>query len=179
MTSFRDLKDGSMLIHLVKLILLQAKNNDFKEHASIKIADVSDRFDLINMVMVTEFNVSSGFNLGLAVHGDEVELAKVALILLANGVSLENREINDAFEKLDKSHCETMEAFYAIAESHKSKFPPMCVNVYEEFLFLPSKYFGERSMSYTPAKTAKQSTFVTSTPYQHHQEKRAGGNASY
>ncbi len=174
LTDFKELKDGSMLIYLVKLILLQAKNNDFKEHASIKITDINDRFDLINMVMVTEFNISSGFNFSQAIQGDELELAKIVLIILANGVSLENREINESFEKLEKIHYETMEAFYSITESHKSKFPPIDVKIYEEFLFLPSKYFGERSISSTPSK--KQPHFVTSTP---HQKSCGAAGASY
>ena len=173
MSSFRELKDGSFLIYLVKLILLQAKNSDFKEHASIKIDDINDRFDLINMVLVTEFHISTGFCLTQAVHGDEIELAKLALIILANGVALENREINEAFEKLDKSHYETMEAFYSITESQKSKFPPTSVSIYEEFVFLPSRYFGERSLNNpsTPSRaSAKQhASFITSTPHNHRQ----------
>jgi hypothetical protein len=180
LTDFKELKDGSMLIYLVKLILLQAKNNDFKEHASIKITDINDRFDLINMVMVTEFNISSGFNLSQAIQGDELELAKIVLIILTNGVSLENREINESFEKLEKIHYETMEAFYSITESHKSKFPPIDVKIYEEFLFLTNKYFGERSINSTPSK--KQSHFVTSTPHQKSSMcsgAAGGGAASY
>ena len=165
-----------MLIFLVKLILLQTKNNDFKEHAAIKITDVNDRFDLINMVLVTEFNIMGGFNLSQAMSGDEFELAKIVLIILANGVSLENKEINDSFEKLEKSHYETMEAFYSITESHKAKFPPIDVKIYEEFLFLPSKYFGERSINSTPIR--KHSNFVTSTPHQKNSS-MCGAGASY
>ena len=167
-----------MLIYLVKLILLQTKTNDFKEHATIKITDINDRFDLINMVMVTEFNITDGFNLSQAIQGDELELAKIVLIILANGVSLENKEINDSFERLEKIHFETMEAFYSITESHKAKFPPIDVKIYEEFLFLPSKYFGERSINSTPVR--KQSNFITSTP--HHKNTSSsmcGGGASY
>ena len=181
MTGFKELKDGSFLVYLVKLILLQAKNNDFKEHATIKIDDINDRFDLINMVMVTEFSISSGFNLTQALQGDEIELAKIALIILANGVSLENKEINESFEKLDKSHYETMEAFYLITESHKSKFPPTSVSIYEEFVFLSSRYFGERSVNSTPSRNSKQSSFLTSTPHHNHKSvsSSSSGGANY
>ena len=158
MKGFKELKDGAFLVYLVKSMLVHAKNADFREHAAIQIDDVNDRFALIHMVFMAEFLIEEGFDLNQAMLGDEIELAKISLIILSYGVSMENKEINESFEKLDKIHYETMELFYSITESLKSSFPPTTINVYERFLFMPNKTTSNKRVSIVEKKYASSSS---------------------
>jgi septal ring factor EnvC (AmiA/AmiB activator) len=71
-----------------------------------------------------------------ASQGDEFELGKIALIILSNGVALENKKIIESCENLDLKLYEIITDFYSILEREKSKFPPTSVALYEERLLI-------------------------------------------
>jgi len=97
---------------------------------------ISNRYDLIKTVIETRFSINEGINYMNASQGDEFELGKIALIILSNGVALENKKIIESCENLDLKLYEIITDFYSILEREKSKFPPTSVALYEERLLI-------------------------------------------
>ena len=116
--------------------MMNSQQEDFKGLENFDPNDVDTRFEFINMVVSSKFLIKSGLNVSLAQEGNEIELSKLALIILSNGVALETKEIIDAFEALGKGDYELFQEFYALVEQQKLKFPPSSIDSYENYLFM-------------------------------------------
>lgn len=138
-TYIKELKDGALLFHLIGIIVMSSDQEDSVE---IKSSDVGERFEIINMVVTNKFLVESGLDIVEAMGGNEIELSKLSLVILSNGVALEIKEITDAFEKVDDF--ELYNTFYAMCEAHKIKFPPTSIELYEKFIFMPGAKSSHR-----------------------------------
>ena len=97
---------------------------------------ISNRYDLIKTVIETRFSINEGVNYIAASQGDEFELGKIALIILSNGIALDNKKVIESCENLDLNLYEIITDFYSILEREKSKFPPTSVALYEERLLI-------------------------------------------
>ena len=136
-TSLESLSNGALFVYLINLILRKTA-----KEAACKIEDAENPFALIKPIIETEFRIQTGIEYKLAQDGDEHELAKISLILLSNGVALDNEHVIKACEKLSTDQYEIMTDFYTIAERNKSKFPPVSAHVYELFLKSSQRQFS-------------------------------------
>jgi hypothetical protein len=140
-TGLKELKEGSFLFYLVRLCMLNSNNKqsqaerDAIEAQTSQIRDQSTYFEIIDMVYREKFLITTGLDLQLAQQGNEIELAKLSIIVLANGVALEVNEILQPFDQLDKANFDVFNMLYVICDKKKAKFPPNEIHIYELFLF--------------------------------------------
>ena len=155
----KELKNGVVFAHLIKLILSKTEN---PEYGQIEIPDINDRFALIKVITETKFYITEGIDYERAMQGDEFELAKIAYIILTHGTSFEVKEINESFEKLEKSQCDIIESFYYLTNRNNLKFPPKSVKPYEEFLCMQNS--ARRSISKEFKNASPGSAHSSNTP---------------
>jgi hypothetical protein len=133
--SIDELKDGKLFFVLIHLIL--NKTNHLYTIHEEDITDCSttyDYFTSIKLVIEEKFFIRNGIDYEKARCGNVIELSKICLIILSNGIGLENESIIKSCERLNLELYEIMTNFYFIAEKNKSKFPPNSIELYEKLL---------------------------------------------
>lgn len=113
-------------------LILKKTNNLYTIHEE---ADSDNYFTPIKQTLEEKFGIKNGINYEKARRGDHIELTKMCLVILSNGIAVENEFIIRSCEKLDLDLYEIMTNFYNIAEKNKSRFPPNTIELYEQILF--------------------------------------------
>lgn len=134
-TSLKDLQDGIIFINLIRILLDDEKQNMMN---SVNLNDVNLRYDLVKLMIQSSCNIESGIRYDLVKNNNELELGKIALVLLMHGVHTKNNVFIEACESLDIELYSLIDTFYFLLDKNNLFFPPTDMQIYEEFLCLPA-----------------------------------------
>ena len=136
--SIKELKNGVILLNLIKIIMLNCKDEGVDHLTNFETDDINMRYQVLSFLIKQKFNIKieSSINMAQAQEGDEIELSMLALIILSFGAGLSVKDVVDAFDSLNTPDYELFQEFYAVVEKQKLKFPPQNIEVYEQFLFM-------------------------------------------
>ena len=158
-SSIELLKDGRLFSSLVNMIL--SKGNDL-----YTIHEDDNFFPSIKLA-IEKFHIHVGIDYDKAQHGNEFELAKISLVILSNGIAVENECIIKSCERLNLDLYEIMTNFYSIVEKNKSKFPPHSIDLYEKLLMDKNMIFCSNPFS-TSSSSSLSSAYnckISSLPH--------------
>lgn len=136
--SIKELKDGIILFHLIKAIVDNFKEEVATEFKNFVPEDSGMRFHVIAMFMKDFLLIEGDLNVIQAQEGDEIELSIFTLIIFSFGAGKETKEVVEAVEALGKADYDLFQEFYVVVEKNKLSFPPIKIEMYEQFLFMKS-----------------------------------------
>ena len=90
-----------MYVYMCSLILAR-DNQSINDNIQL-LNDINDPFNFLKIVITDNFKLTSGVDYELAKLGDEFELAKIALIILQNGVAWNINQFIETSDRLDKN----------------------------------------------------------------------------
>jgi len=133
--SIDELKDGKLFFVLIHLIFNKTNHlYTIHEEDNTDNNASNDYFTSIKLVIEEKFLIRNGIDYEKARCGNVIELSKICLVILSNGIGFENESIIKSCERLNLELYEIMTNFYFIAEKNKSKFPPNSIELYEKLL---------------------------------------------
>ena len=115
-TFISELKNGKLLLNLIKLINSKRKN---LEEQKVDKNNKRDVFAFIKSIIETRFFIKKGIDYEKASEGDESELAKIAFIILIKASFKEVEAVHKSFKTIDKFYYEIIMVFYEIIKEYK------------------------------------------------------------